>query len=125
MLELPVDTEVIRIERVRSIGAKPTMIETITLPAQAFGDLEQPSGIELPNTLYELYETKYGVTIHIADEQLRAIAASKQDAQLLGVETATPLLEIERLALTIDKTPVELRISRCVTKNHYYHNTCF
>ena len=125
MLELPVDTEVIRIERVRSIGAKPTMIETITLPAQAFGDLDQPSGIELPNTLYELYETKYGVTIHIADEQLRAIAASKQDAQLLGVETATPLLEIERLALTIDKTPVELRISRCVTKNHYYHNTCF
>jgi len=125
MLELPIDTEVIRIERVRSIGAKPMMIETITLPAQAFGDLDKPSGIELPNALYELYETKYGVTIHIADEQLRAIVCSKQDAQLLGVSAATPLLEIERIALTIDKIPVELRISRCATKNYYYHNTCF
>jgi GntR family transcriptional regulator len=125
MLKLPVGDDVIRIERVRSIGAKPTMIETITLPAQPFADLDKPSGIELPNTLYELYETKYGVTIHIADEQLRAVTASKQDARLLGVDPATPLLEIERVALTIDKTPVELRISRCVTKNHYYHNTCF
>ena len=101
------------------------MIETITLPAKSFGDLDKAGGIELPNALYELYETKYGVTIHIADEQLRAIGASKQDAQLLGVDAATPLLQIERVALTIDKIPVELRISRCVTKNHYYHNTCF
>jgi GntR family transcriptional regulator len=125
LLQLPVATEVIRIERVRSIGAKPRMIETITLAAQPFADLVKPSGIDLPNTLYELYETKYGITIHSADEKLRAINASKHDAQLLGLPVATPLLEIERVALTLDKTPVELRISRCVTKNHYYHNTCF
>lgn len=125
LLELPAATEIIRIERVRSIGAKPTMIETITLAAQDFADLDKKTGIDLPNTLYELYETKYGITIHSADEKLRAISASKHDAQLLGLPVATPLLEIERVALTLDKTPVELRISRCVTKNHYYHNTCF
>jgi len=125
LLKLPGATEVMRIERVRSIGAKPTMIETITLAAQPFADLDKPTAIDLPNTLYELYETKYGITIHSADEKLRAIAASKHDAQLLGLDTATPLLEIERVALTIDKTPVELRITRCATKNHYYHNTCF
>jgi len=125
LLELPAATEIIRIERVRSIGAKPTMIETITLAAQDFADLDKKTGIDLPNTLYELYETKYGITIHSADEKLRAIPASKHDAQLLGLPVASPLLEIERVALTLDKTPVELRISRCVTKNHYYHNTCF
>jgi hypothetical protein len=43
----------------------------------------------------------------------------------LGVDIATPLLEIERVALTLGKIPIELRISRCVTRNHYYHNTCF
>jgi GntR family transcriptional regulator len=125
VLQLPAATEVMRIERVRSIGAKPTMIETITLAAQSFVDLDKSTGVDLPNTLYELYETKYGITIHSADEKLRAVPASKHDAQLLGVDIATPLLEIERVALTLGKTPVELRVSRCVTKNFYYHNTCF
>lgn len=125
VLGLTAATEIISIERVRSIGAKPIMIETITLPALPFADLDKTSGIDLPNTLYELYETKYGVTIHSADEQLRAVPASKHDARLLGLDIASPLLEIERVALTLDKKPVELRISRCVTKNHFYHNTCF
>lgn len=101
------------------------MVETITLPARPFPDLDKLQAENLPNTLYELYETKYGVTIHSADEHLRAVTASKRDARLLGLDAATPLLEIERVALTLDKTPVELRISRCVTSHHYYHNTCF
>ena len=75
--------------------------------------------------LYELYEQKFGITIHSADEQLRAVAASKQDAALLNIEVGAPLLEIERVALTLDKIPVELRISRCITSNHYYDNTLF
>lgn len=62
---------------------------------------------------------------HSANEQLRAVAASKQDASLLSLEVGTPLLEIERVALTLDNTPIELRISRCITLNHYYENTIF
>ena len=124
-LRLTEKTCVIRIERVRNFSARPTMIETITLPAEPFGDLVNGGECELPNTLYELYEKRYGITIHSADEQLRAIAASRHDASLLNLEVGTPLLEIERVAITLDKTPVELRISRCSTKNHYYQNTIF
>lgn len=124
-LQLTVGTNIIRIERVRSISAKPIMIETITLPAGPFGDLGKDDTCNLPNTLYELYETEYGITIHSANEQLRAIAASKHDAKLLNLEVGTPLLEIKRVALTLDKTPVELRISRCSTKKHHYHNYVF
>jgi GntR family transcriptional regulator len=101
------------------------MVETITLPADLFADLVEGGGYELPNTLYELYEQRYGITIHSADEQLRAIAASKHDAKILNLEAGTPLLEIERVALTLDRTPVELRVSRCSTRNHHYHNTIF
>ncbi len=57
--------------------------------------------------------------------QFRAVSASKQDADLLSLEVGTPLLEIERVAMTLEKTPVELRISRCNTKNHHYQNTIF
>ena len=122
-LELAAATDVIRIERVRNFSAKPTLVETITLPAVPFGDLGKNGNLELPNTLYELYEKQYGITIHSAEEQLRAVVASKQDASILQLEAGTPLLEIERVALTLDKVPVELRISRCSTASHYYHNT--
>jgi GntR family transcriptional regulator len=124
-LQLVVGTKIIRIERVRNFAAKPTMVETITLPAESFDDLGNEGNYDLPNTLYELYEKQYGITIHSADEQLRAVAASKHDAKILNLEVGTPLLEIERVALTLDKTPVELRISRCSTKNHHYQNTIF
>lgn len=124
-LQLAAGTGIIRIERVRSISAKPTLIETIILPAGLFGDLGKEGKCNLPNTLYELYEKQYGITIHSADEQLRAVTASKHDARLLNLEVGTPLLEIERVALTLDKTPIELRISRCSTKKHHYQNTVF
>ena len=124
-LQLTSGANVIRIERVRNFSAKPTMAETITLPAEPFADLGREGDPDLPNTLYELYEKQYGITIHSADEHLRAVAASKHDAKLLNLEVGTPLLEIERVALTLDKTPVELRISRCSTRNHHYHNTIF
>ena len=124
-LQLTAGANIIRIERVRNFSAKPTMIETITLPAEPFDDLGREGNPDLPNTLYELYEKQYGITIHSADEHLRAVAASKHDAKLLNLEVGTPLLEIERVALTLDKIPVELRISRCSTRNHHYHNTIF
>lgn len=124
-LQLPAGANIIRIERVRNFSAKPTMVETITLPAKPFGDLARDDNYDLPNTLYELYEKQYGITIHSADEQLRAAAASRHDAKILKLEVGTPLLEIERVALTLDKTPVELRISRCSTKHHHYQNTIF
>ncbi len=124
-LQLAAGANIIRIERVRNFSAKPTMVETITLPAKPFGDLGKEGNCNLPNTLYELYEKQYGITIHSADEQLRAVAASRHDAKILKLEVGTPLLEIERVALILDKTPVELRISRCSTRNHHYQNTIF
>jgi GntR family transcriptional regulator len=75
--------------------------------------------------LYELYEKEFGTTIHSAEEQLRAVVASAHDASLLDIAPGTPLLEIDRIALTLDNTPVELRVSRCITRNHHYRNTIF
>ena len=124
-LQLAAGANIIRIERVRNFSTKPIMVETITLPAKPFGDLGREGNYDLPNTLYELYEKQYGITIHSANEQLRAVAASRHDAKILKLEVGTPLLEIERVALTLDKTPVELRISRCSTRNHHYQNNIF
>lgn len=124
-LGLPAGASVLRIERIREFDGRPTMLETITLPSTPFAELGKVGACNLPNMLYELYEKKFGITIHSAEEQLRAVAASEHDASLLDLSPGTPLLEIERTALTLDKTPVELRISRCVTEKHHYQNIIF
>ena len=125
LLRLPADAEVLKIDRVRSMLSIPTIVETIILPADPFNELEGNNACKLPNMLYELYENQFGITIHSAEEKLRAVRANKRDARILNLEPGAPLLEIERLALTLNKTPVELRISRCSTKHHYYQNTIF
>ena len=124
-LQLPAAAAVIRIKRVRKFQGKPAMLETITLPSELFGDLGKTGACNLPNMLYELYEKQFGITIHSAEDLLRAVAASDHDASLLNLPPGTPLLEIERVALTLARTPVELRISRCSTKKHHYQNTMF
>lgn len=122
-LQLGVGESVIRIERIRKLNDHPTILETITLPSQPFAELGNVGACDLPNMLYELYEKKFGITIHSAEEHLRAVAASNHDASLLDLTIGTPLLEIERVAMTLDKLPVELRISRCITSHHHYQNT--
>lgn len=124
-LQLPDDSIVVCIERVRKFAGKPTVLESITLPGKLFGSLDKKGASELPNALYKLYEEQFGVTIHSAKEQLRAVGASKRTATLLELPPGTPLLEVERIALTLDKIPIELRISRCSTHKHHYQNTLF
>ena len=124
-LRLASGASVIHIERVRKFDGRPTMLETITLPSEPFAELGKLGTCDLPNMLYELYEKRFGITVHSAEEQLRAVAASSHDSSLLEVPEGAPLLEIERVALTLDKTPIELRVSRCKTDEHYYQNTIF
>lgn len=124
-LQLASEAIIIKIERIRFLSDKPTILETICLPENLFNEFGKSNDCKLPNMLYELYEKQYGITIHSADEKLRAIAATEQDASLLKLKAETPLLEIERVALTLDKMPVEFRVSRCITLNHYYENRLF
>ena len=111
-------TPVIRIRRVRSLDGQPAIAETIALPQLLFPDLADIR--EVPNTLYDLYERRYGVTIARAVERLSAVAADGRDAKLLGTPPGTPLLEIDRTALALDGSPVEWRVSRCLTATHHY-----
>ncbi len=124
-LNLKQGDEVIKIERIRNLSSKPIIVESIILPEKSFSNLGKEDGCDLPNMLYELYEKQFGITIHSADEQIRAVRASKSDSLQLKLDPGSPLLQIERIALTLDKVPVELRISRCNTINHYYQNTIF
>ncbi len=124
-LGLTKKAQVIAIERVRTLDDQVVILETIALPKKLFATLATDDSVELPNMLYALYEKRFGITVHSATEKLRALNASKRDASLLSIPEKSSLLEIERLAITLDKKPIELRISKCNTKHHFYENIIF
>jgi GntR family transcriptional regulator len=117
-LALPQNALVWRIARVRDLGGVPEIVETISLSAARFAGFDGLPGI--PNNIYRLYSEKWGITIARAREKLKAVAASKADADALGCAEGTPLLRIDRIAFDLEGNPVELRVSRCRTENVHY-----
>jgi GntR family transcriptional regulator len=117
-LQIARGEEVIALHRVRSLDGAPVIVERLTLPRTLFPDLDAEA--RLPENLYRIYQSKYGITIAKATESVRATAAEPLEAQLLGILPDAPLLEIDRIALTIDERPVEWRVSRCNTTDHTY-----
>ena len=115
--------KVIRIRNVLSLEGSPRILDDITLPAALFPGLSEKLFVARGNTIYHLYQSRYGINVLRADERLRAVLASPQDATVLGVAAGAPLLEIRRVALTFRDRPVELRVSRVDTSAHVYHNT--
>ena len=111
---------VLRIDRRRLVGGVPSIVERIAVPQALFPDLDTAGDDGLPNTLYDVYQKRYGVTVGRTTERLRAVAATPEDAAQLGIEPGTPLLEIDRIARDLDDHPVEWRMSRCLTDGLAY-----
>lgn len=115
--------KVIRIRNLLSLGGRPAILDDITLAAELFRGLTEKIFRARDNTIYHLYQSRYGINVLRTDERLRAVLASREVAPLLHVAPGAPLLEIRRVALTFRDRPVELRISRVDTARHDYHNT--
>ena len=109
---------VTRIRRVRALDGSASVFETIAVPLDLFPALGDNG--DLPNTLYELYEGKYAVTIARAEERLRAVEAPKDIAARLEIRPGAPLLEIDRVAFALNGRAAEWRISHCNTRHHHY-----
>jgi GntR family transcriptional regulator len=122
-LAIAPDDKVVRIRNVLSLGGHPAIVDDITLPAALFPGLTEKIFLARDNTIYHLYQSRYGINVLRTDEHLRALAAPRDVAQLLGLAAGAPVLEIRRVALTFRDRPVELRLSRVDTTRHDYHNT--
>ena len=107
-----------RIDRDRLIDGRPLICERIVLGADRFPALDRFS--PLPNNVYQLYALEYGASVARAEEKLKAVAATADEAARLGVDEGTPLLEIDRLAHGLDGTALEWRLSRCLTEGVHY-----
>jgi GntR family transcriptional regulator len=117
-LALEPGAEVYEVNRVRRIDGEPMVLEKIVLPVALFPGLERHH--PLPNALYALYQREYGVNIMSAEEELRADAARRDDCRRLKLKPGAPLLQIDRVALSLEGVRVEWRASRCDTSRYVY-----
>ncbi len=117
-LELPAKADIYVITRDRIADDAPVLHEEIIVSASLFPGLEtrQP----LPNTLYTLYQSDYGVSIIGASEAIKAAPASKTTAKALRIEPGAPVLLVERIARDLSERPVELRLTHYRTDRYRY-----
>jgi GntR family transcriptional regulator len=122
-LGIPRNDKVIRIRNVLALQGRPVIVDDISLPAASFPGLTEKAFRARGNTIYHLYQSRYGINVLRTDERLRAVAVAADVGALLELPAGEPVLEIRRVALTFRDRPVELRLSRVDTRRHHYHNT--
>ena len=117
-LDLSRGDKVVEIMRTRILDGRPAIREVIVVPAALVPGLEARA--PLPNTLYSLYQTVYGLNITAAQEELSAEIADAEDARVLGVEPGSAILSIDRLAVSLEGLKVEWRRSRLASRDFVY-----
>ena len=113
---------VLRIRNLLSLGGRPVILDDIVLPQALFPGFTEKILTTRDNTIYHLYQTRYGINVLRSSERLSAVLADKPSAKLLKVAAGAPLLVIHRTALTYRDAPVELRRSLVDTTRHDYAN---
>jgi GntR family transcriptional regulator len=113
---------VFRIRNLLSLQGAPVELHRITLAQARFPGLTERQFRERQGTIYQLYQTAFGVTVVRSSERLRAVPADPDESKLLRVGAGVPLLQIRRVALSYDDEPVELRVSVVNTAAHEYQS---
>lgn len=103
-----------------SLEGGPVVLDRIVISQSRFSGMTEALFTRRSNTVYHLYQTRYGINVVRAAERLRAVAADRTSAKLLGVAAGAPMLEIRRIAMSFHNTPVELRVSLVNTARHDY-----
>ena len=119
-LQLAPGEPVYRVRNLLVLANRPVVLDDLVLPQRLFPDLTEKIFTGRDNTIYHLYQTRYGVNVLRTSERLRATLAEREAAKLLGLKKGAPLLEINRVALTYHSAPVELRRSLVDTSEHEY-----
>jgi GntR family transcriptional regulator len=103
-----------------SLDGAPVLIDDIFIEQVRFEKLSAAQFKERPNTIYNLYEEAFGITVVRTDERLRAEAATPDHAKLLQIKPSMPVLTIRRTAYSMRDEAIELRISTVNTARHEY-----
>jgi len=104
-LRIDPGTLIFRLQRLRLADDEPLAIELSQINFKGCErlleeDLEQ-------NSLYRLLETKYGIPLMEADQELEAGLAGNEEVQLLKISLGRPVLFTRRITYTERNQPIE------------------
>ena len=122
-LGLRAGSALIHVRRVLLFADLPRVLDDIWLPAGPFHSLSAERLAQYKGPLYGLFESEFGVRMIRAEEQLRAVAATAEDAAPLQVAAGSPLLRVDRVSYTYGNRAIEFRRGHCVTNDFHYWNT--
>ncbi|HCE07449.1 MAG TPA: GntR family transcriptional regulator [Oxalobacteraceae bacterium] len=122
LLDIKAGDSVIFIKRVQSFDGTPTILEELWLPGAIFKGLTAERLIEYKGPMYGLFESEFSTHMIHAAEQIRAVSADDESAELLSVARGAPLLSVERVSYTYGNKPVEVRRGLYRTDRHHYQN---
>ena len=122
MLRLKGGTSVTEVKRLLTFSGRPVILDHIIIPSNTFKGITATKIQEKNGSMYSMYETEFKIRMVRAEERLKAVAADKETAKLLGIAEKTPLLRIERVSYTYGDVPMEWRLGLCITDDHHYMN---
>jgi GntR family transcriptional regulator len=106
ILRMDSHSPALRIRRVRLVNDQPVGLQDsyLRLPFDAVLEYKE---LERSGSLYRLLIEKFAIVPTEGLESVSAVAATVDDAALLGVAAGTPLLLCERVTLSERREPVE------------------
>jgi GntR family transcriptional regulator len=112
-------TPIFRLQRLRLADDEPLAIE---LSQISFKGCEGLLEEDLEhNSLYRLLEAKYGIALMEADQELEAGLTGSEEAQLLKISVASPVLFTRRITYTDRNQPIEYaKAVYCGNKYTFY-----
>lgn len=120
-LKIDFSDKVIRIKRWRTGDGKPFCIMTnYILSSMVPGIVED--GLD-QESLYKVYEEKYGIKFGIAREIVEARGANLEESEYLKVAEGSPVLLVTRISYDTDGNPFEVVKQTTRADSYKYHVT--
>ncbi|MEU7001892.1 GntR family transcriptional regulator [Nonomuraea sp. NPDC046570] len=92
-LQISPSAEVLHIRRVRTADDEPMCLEHSYVPAHLVPD---DLGADLHGSLYEVLSTRYGLTLHRAEQTIKATVLDPADAKALQAPPFSPAFLVQR-----------------------------
>ncbi len=104
--------QVFQFERLRTLRGEPCLLETIALPLPKFGALAESDASDWDDLLYPMYQSRCGVLIHHAKDELSFSQLGAREAKRLHLAAGHPCVRVVREAYDIAGGCVEMRTTK-------------
>lgn len=124
-LKLGRNAAIYQLRHLHYLDGRPVAVNDIHLPGALFPHLTAERFENRGDaTIYGFYQAQYNVNVVRTVEKVKAVSAAEDIAELLDIAPGTPVLRVDRVAYSLDASPVEFRRSYANTEHfHYLHDS--